>query len=350
MSSLKDVVRIAIDNGFCPDSKILNITHYDLDGYLSTSNITAYLNNPDQDLNFFGTGYDRINLQVSKMIEEPDNREFKDAEFVLITDISVTEEVARYFQDIKSPIFLVLDHHDTAFSCNKFEHCHIREDNTQCGSEITLNFLKEVARVTNDPDTMERLEKLTTLNKIATDYDLWFWPKKETEMFEGKILTSIPDRLNRLFYTMPWSEKPNFIKRWSTGWGDGFTQQEIQMVDESMRKSIRYTDSLELIDLSDNVGFVVANEFLNDASAILREKWEVALIYNSKSNKISGRITDDSVVHIGEIFKEVEKKFGFAGGGHAKAGGVDIIDKNKLGDVLELIVDMAEEGIQNGKK
>jgi oligoribonuclease NrnB/cAMP/cGMP phosphodiesterase (DHH superfamily) len=347
MCSIYDLALDAVESGLDIDSKILNITHYDLDGLISTSNIFKFSEDHVNNVEVFYCGYDQVDNIVNGMIDTPLKSEFKNFDFVLITDISVSGDVARKFQDTNHTKFYILDHHETAFPVNKYPQCHVDESGKKCGSEVTLDFLKLVCELTHNKKKRKEMDALDKLNEIATDYDLWFWVKKETiKVHELLDPTSTPDMLNRLFYTYQWKQKRQFAERWMHGWGKGFTDDEKALLDKEFINAAEYIQTLNFLELTENIGFVVATDFLNDVSGNMRHKWEVALIYNTERNKFSGRLTESSELHIGNIFKEISEKHGCRGGGHAKAGGLNDIPFDKKELVLEDLIDIIETQLE----
>lgn len=179
------------------DSKILLLTHNDLDGE-GASIIMKY---------FFHNVEVRY-CSNSKMDEEINNacvKEYKKYDYIFIIDISCKENTAEYInnhRNIANKVIL-LDHHITAMNLNKYDFCSLWGDNPEdgfshkyfknkninghaSGTTLLLDFLY----YNGIPDRVyENIDKFAFNIGI---YDTWDWVK----IFNKVIF---PKELNKLF-------------------------------------------------------------------------------------------------------------------------------------------------------
>jgi oligoribonuclease NrnB/cAMP/cGMP phosphodiesterase (DHH superfamily) len=198
--SLDILVKYANDRGINKKSRILNVTHVDLDGIVSTINLKNYFN----DVFFIQKNYDTVNEFFTEIVFK-DKCVYKKPDFIIVTDISIKEEVIQECEE-RGINLLILDHHETAYSLNKFDNVYVDEGDELSGAGVTLEFIKKIGF---DSD------KLDELNDIANQFDLFLF-KKKPELRKFNILgkkRSLAEMLNTVYFKSSF-DKEDFIERW----------------------------------------------------------------------------------------------------------------------------------------
>lgn len=332
---MNDVVQYALDRGINPKSKILNITHVDLDGLVSTINLMNYF----EDVFYVQKNYDLIN-DYFKRVVFTGNHEFDVPDFIIVTDISLDEDVIEECAKRDLPL-IILDHHPTAYELNKYENCYVDEGDLLSGAGVTLQFLKHIGFEGTHLDK---------LNKIANEFDLFLFAEDESLRkfdVEGKK-RSLAEMLNTVFFS---HRKPeHFIERWMDGFGTGFNAEEIEMIKKDQRDNNQIVaetvGSQYEVNLTEDIVFILRYQALQ---AVQEEYLDVqgksvVLFLDRNRLKVSGRVNKNSSVNIGKIFQLLKEKTDYVdnGGGHEKAGACGITDISKLEDFLENFVKLAE--------
>jgi oligoribonuclease NrnB/cAMP/cGMP phosphodiesterase (DHH superfamily) len=335
---LKEVIKYAVDNGINPESKIINITHVDLDGIVSTINLMNYFD----EVFYVQKNYDGINQYFTDIIFK-DNHVIKDPDFIIVTDISVTEEVIKGCEE-RGLKLIILDHHETAYELNKFGNVYVDEGEELSGAGVTLEFIKGLGYES---------DKLDKINDIANQFDLFIFknrPELGLRKFDvmGKKL-SLAEMLNTVFFNSGW-EKDNFIERWFDGWGKGFNAEEIEIIKKDRQSTLdqieKVVGSKKEVKLSKNKVLVLEYQCMIGVAEYYmdEENFDLVVFFDTERNKFSGRVKEGSKINIGKIFKLLHEKFEWVdnGGGHEKAGGGNIKSIKHLDELIENIVKLAE--------
>jgi len=330
MKTIEEVVAYAKKHGFDEDSRVLNVTHIDLDGIVATINLKNYIKNPN---NFYYVqyNYDKIN-EFFRNVLFKNNCVFKKPEWVVVTDISLEEDVVEECrkQDFK---LLILDHHATAFNLNKYEECYVDKSGTLSGAGVTLEFIKGLG-YTNT--------KLDKLNVIANQFDLFLFKNEQCRKFDihGKK-RSLAEMLNNLYFKD--FERDAFIERWYDGWGKGFTAEEVHFIKQQYKDASEHIEMVKnsklKVDLDDNKVLIlngkhvvsIGEYFLDDLGK------DLVITYDAEKQKFSGRVNDEANIDIGKIFKVMKEKCSYVktGGGHEKAGGGTLSSNDHLDEFVE---------------
>lgn len=333
--SIDSVVNYAFKNGLSEKSKILNITHIDLDGIVSTINLFNYVDDY-QNLFYVQQNYDTINDYVRNVVING-NCTF-DYDFVIITDISIDEELINEINELGKKV-IVLDHHQTAYHLNKFDNVYVDETETKSGADVTLDFIKLMGFEGN---------YLDKLNTIATQFDLFKFKNDECRKF--KICDekrSLAEMMNVLYFKT-WEKDP-FIQRWMDGWGNGFTKEEIKIIKTDYEKAKEHIQSLKLngsvVQLDDDMVLVIGKGFIVNVCEYFLDVQgnSLVIIYDPQRMKFSGRVNDNSNINIGKIFQLLKenKEYVTNGGGHEKAGGGNLTSNDFLDEFVEKVVKLA---------
>jgi oligoribonuclease NrnB/cAMP/cGMP phosphodiesterase (DHH superfamily) len=333
MKTIEGVVKLAKERGLTPKSRILNVTHTDLDGIVSTINLSNYVEE-ENNLFYVMKNYDNVNQFFTDVVFEG-KCSFKNFDWILVTDISVEREVVLECRN-RGINLLILDHHATAYHLNDLEECYVDETETLSGAEVTLVFLKEMGL------SADHLDKL---NRIATQFDLFTF-KEDRKFNVGGKKRALAEMLNTIFFKT--FDKDIFIKRWKNGWGKGFNKEEIEKIKTEYTDAATHIVNVEKsnlkVDLDENKVLILSNDFVvHVAEHFLDKNKDLVLLFDPKRNKISGRVHDDSPIDIGKIFKMMKEKTEYLtnGGGHTKAGGCNITSGEHLEDFVEKVVKLA---------
>lgn len=132
-------------------SKLINITHTDLDGVGCTTVCQYFAQKYGYELEYFNCGYGTVNDRVREVIDRVENQE--DIGMILITDISIKDGtntdvlLNRMVQSHPNITVRLLDHHATAEWLNKYDWAEVSEKDSEgvkrCGTWWTYQFLSE---------------------------------------------------------------------------------------------------------------------------------------------------------------------------------------------------------------
>lgn len=288
------------------------ITHNDLDG-VGCYVVAKYFLDAEIDVSY--CDYKNVNEIVLNVIK---NHEQYDE--ILITDISVNEEVAEKLNNLKGKVKL-LDHHPTALFLNKYTWAKVEiecDKGKTCGTQMLFDDLKSVSN-----DYIKCIPKLFV--ELVRRYDTWEWKDKYND--------EKPRKLNDLMYIVG---KEYFIEdmllKINTG-VDIFDKFSLKLLELRQKEVDRYIekkdDNLIIKDiLGYNVGIVFADNFISELGDKLSELHpELDFIAMINQETISYRTTKDNI-NLSEIAKH------FGGGGHPKASGSQM-DERCVYDFIE---------------
>lgn len=287
-------------------------THTDLDGI--SCEILARIVFPD--ISVSSCGYNQINQWVTEML---DKKEDENYDYIFITDISVSDEVAQKLDRIKGKVRL-FDHHDTASYLAKYEWTSVpplEATKFDSGTSMFNRYLAEIHH-------LKQTSALFTFVQMVTKYDTWQWAAERD---------ASPKKLNDLFSILGQKE---FVIRTITNLRRGnpdFSPEEKFILDIEERKIKNYIIKKEK-ELQEytmriyetgkkyNVGIVMAEQYISELGNQLsirnsRKKHDFIMIINGL-NSVSLRTDNDHI----DLGNEVAHYFG--GGGHAKAAGFPI--------------------------
>lgn len=333
MDKIIDYVK---EHGIDKNSYVLNITHIDLDGLVSTINLKNFFN----EVFYVERNYDKINDYFRNVLFTG-NHSFEKPDIVIVTDISVEEEILDECEERNIPI-IILDHHETAYHLNARDNCYVDEGDELSGAGVTLEFIKRMGYT----DT-----KLDKLNKIANEFDLFLFKRfPELRKFDvcGKKL-SLAEMLNFLFFRIRNNEE--FIKRWIDGWGKGFTKQEIEWLKDEQRIAKEHIEKLvgnpQLeINLDEDKVLIMSYENIIAVADYYLDTLDKQLLifFDHTRGKFSGRVNDNGNINIGKIFKLLKEKYDYIdnGGGHEKAGGGNIVGLENFEEFIDNVVKLAD--------
>ena len=292
----------------------------DLDGHGCVLVLQHYY----KDVDTTYTNPNAINAKINKFI---DSGQYKEYDYIFITDVSVNKKLANRINDLNINVVL-LDHHETAIKLNKFDWCHVVIDNgedLECGTSLVYNYLINEKQ-------FEPNKNLETFVRTIQLYDTWMW--------KDKYNVEYPYDLSLLFNIYGGKEFNDiYLERLSNNF-ELFTQFEKQLIEIEKKRINRYVNSklsqINKIELklkgknylvglcfSDKYNDILGHEICNNNSNL-----DFSMMV-SNMNSISFR-TDKSNIDLAKISKI------FGGGGHASAAGCQIkkISKNKIIEYL----------------
>ncbi|MGZ9868249.1 DHH family phosphoesterase [Priestia endophytica] len=292
-------------------------THTDLDGIGCAIVAKSFLEDVDVEY----CDYNNINEKVINFL---DRKDYINCDTVLITDISINEEVAeRLEEELYNQVnFLkLIDHHPTAKWLNKYEWAYVNETEygfwedeeevKSSGTSMLFDLLEETLDV-GFPQLEEFVEKVRR-------YDTWEWNTKYDDLTAKE--------LNDLFYIVG---RERFIERFMDNLSMELSIGEIHLLEIEKEKIAKYINSnskkLKVYKINNrDVGVVFAEQYhseLGNELSKANSHLDLIAMINPSSKKVSYRTIHEHV-NVGEFAKA------FGGGGHPKAAGSQFdIDDN----------------------
>lgn len=278
------------------------ITHNDLDG-IGCYVVAKYFIEEEIDVSY--CSYKNVNEVALETIKNIDKYSK-----VFITDISVTEEVAKELDKFKDKVRL-FDHHPTAlFLDDYYVWALVKTDGISgktCGTELFFNYLK--AGEFNISEVV-----LEVFVDMVRRYDTWEW--KELNDLQSK-------QLNDLMYIVGKEEFAEDMIYKTRHNYKLFGEVDKRILELRQNEIDRYVEKkdkniIEVDVLGYKAGVVIADNFVSELGNKLSERHpELDFIAIVNQETVSYRTVKDDV-----NLSEVAKVFG--GGGHPKASGSQI--------------------------
>ena len=288
-------------------------THNDLDGVSCAIIAILAFGKENVDINY--CDYTNINEQVKSFINSDKVEQYEN---IFITDISITEEIAKEIDNKHLPIAL-LDHHESSKVLNQFNWAISKEKNSNgintCGTELFFNWLLE-------HDCMKYNTNIRHYVEAVRDYDTYRF-KNENNMY--------PKQLNDIFHIVGYDEFiEDIIKLLEANlsvdieanptWKIllNIEQKKINSDIDSCEKNMSIGTLEYSSDESYTYGFVIATNYISEIGNELNKKHpELDLIIILGRNSLSYR-----TIHKNVRCDLIAKKFG--GGGHPMSAGSPI--------------------------
>lgn len=265
-----------------------------------------------------------INEKISEFIEK---EEYKEYDYVYITDLSISLEIADIINTLNPPNFAsgfclgemvqLLDHHKSAKGLNKYFFCYVKEYN----DEIKLDFETSGSYMFYEHliniEDLKPNGYLYNFIDLIRQYDTWEW--KDNENLLAK-------ELNDLFHIIG-------IKEFADSYTNKlicdnnpslFSKRDRMLLKLEQDKIDKYiynkNKTLRKIKINEHlVGVVFAEHYVselgNQLNILNADLNYVAIINMDRS--VSFRTTKDNI-----DLSIIAKSFG--GGGHPKAAGCDL--------------------------
>jgi oligoribonuclease NrnB/cAMP/cGMP phosphodiesterase (DHH superfamily) len=300
------------------------ITHTDLDGVSNA--IVAFLAFGKENVDVSYCNYDKVDKIALEVLNN-----HNDFTKIFITDISVSDEVAKQLNSIEDKL-LLLDHHTTALFLNKYDWCQVIEEmfgEKTCGTSLFYNKLEMYYELINN-EFYKNEEGLFNYTEMVRKYDTWLWNTKYND--------NEPRDLNTLLYLYGRDKFIDHILYQLNEEGEfDFTNTDkvlLKLDDERKQKYIKFKNKSLLIKEIQGykAGVVFGEQYhseLGNELAKLHPELDFIVIVSDKT--ISYRGIKDSV-NLGEIAKI------YGGGGHPKAAGSQIAEDIKQ-EYLKILFD-----------
>jgi len=285
------------------DSKILNISHNDLDGCVAQI--------------VLGHVYDNItfiNASFYKIDEILQSLDYDKYDYVILTDIHPDDQRNMYLSDK----IILLDHHESAKEYTDPAKMHYVVVGI-CGAKLTLRFVEKMYDM--------KLEHLHELVEITNDYDMWILNHpKSKQMNDLMFYKYRPDKFRQ-----------NFFDGRTT-----FTEEEEEWLEQRAIKFDKLYNGLSVFEFDKLNGCIAqSREFINEICDKLmnEESYNIVVIRNPSNGRVSVRHRIEGL-NAGEILKV----HGW-GGGHALAAGFFSTDMNDFQDKIKILEEEIAEKI-----
>ena len=235
--------------------------------------------------------------------------------YVLITDISVSDEIAEKINGAYSRnSWLLLDHHPTALELNKYDwyNVSVEDERTRLktsGTEMLYRFLEKNRLIVSNKAIRRFVE-------LVRNYDTWRWAKIK----DGLICKQIND-LMHLYgrdYFIDWVLNQLELGTFPTLYSEDsmllkINQSQINEYIEDKNKSMLLTELCER-----SCGVVFADRYVSELGnklCTIHPEIDFVIMIDVASCKVSYRSVKDDI-KLGEDIAAI-----FGGGGHPKTAG-----------------------------
>lgn len=282
-------------------------THTDLDGV--GCYIALVMAGYDVDVTY--CSYDDVNEKVSDIL--CDHLAY---DRILITDISVNEDVANKLDLIDYKVDLI-DHHATAEWLNKYEWANVASLNEKGKTSGTSMVYDIFCKGSDNMSLDDFIEKVRR-------YDTWEW--KNIYNDEEAL------HLNDLFYLLEKEKFASDMIKKLTNEEDIFSDSDLTILEVSRNTKRKYIEKkmnnlIFTVAGPYNIGLVIADSNISELGNAICEKYrnvDIAVMISHDS--ISLRTIKDEI-DVGKIAKR------FSGGGHKAAAGMPL-NKESVSDLF----------------
>lgn len=277
--------------------------------------------------------YNTINKRLAYFLSKKEYREY---DFVYITDISVNDNVAKLIQNHVQNNHMelkLIDHHESALGLNQYDWAFVSEYVGTQKTCATLSF-KNYFMTFGTASQKELLSKQVVCDLVESVrlYDSNEWREADFRTLEKYY----PQQLNNLMYLMG---KKRFVENLLAkieGGSLSLSETELMMLSMDAEKFETYLRSrnkaLMVKDIQGyHAGIVFAENYVNDLSTRLMEMHPeidfIAIIY--VPFKVSFRTNKPNVNVL-----DIAKKYG--GGGHIQSAGSNLTEQTMNDFVNEI--------------
>ncbi|MGL4737557.1 MAG: DHH family phosphoesterase [Cellulosilyticaceae bacterium] len=290
------------------------LTHTDLDGVGCAILARLYLK--DVDVQYCSNS--SIDERVKEFVVDHE----ADVTHLLITDVSIEEEVATLVDQLDGVKVVLLDHHHTGLALNHYDWATVKVETDgfkHCGTELFYHYLCDILHPTPNVVHEEFVE-------FVRLYDVWEWEEKgalkagqlsDLLQFEGlyRFCDGMVHKLAR---------------------GKLFTKEDVRLLEilheakESyIRRKLKQVEKLEVDGYQ--VGLVFGEQHISElGNELAKEHPDVDIIGIFTGRKVSLRSVKDTI-HLGEW-----SQTNYDGGGHKLAAGMGVSDE-KLVRIAQII-------------
>lgn len=322
--------------------RIKLFTHTDLDGVGAVAVLKHYFNTDVAKIDYKKCGYKWIDEAVSDFLKY----EYENYDLVFITDISVSENVAKaldYLHQQNGNIQLI-DHHETALWLNEYEWASVTVESDEgvltSGTSLLNDYLKTIfvssgANVTSEIQS-EAIDEFAEMVRL---YDTWDWDRK------GLV---VPLQLNDLLTQLGDTQ---FIHRFSNNPEVLFSGFETDLIKRVTRERDSYIKAKlnQAIQITPNVSTFISThtditkysdteiESLRKVVTSPDDTLEITLVmverFHSEVGNALAKETEGLVIMLdlnrnsmsfrteSDVFPVNHLAILFGGGGHARASG-----------------------------
>jgi oligoribonuclease NrnB/cAMP/cGMP phosphodiesterase (DHH superfamily) len=271
------------------NSKILSISHNDLDGTVAQIILGQVFNNTT----YMNTSFYKIDSVLESI-------EYDNYDFIILTDIHPDRKENLYLSDK----IILLDHHESAIDYNNPSKMHYVISG-KCAAHLTKNFIEKYFNI--------KLEYLDDITRLTDIYDMW---RKENKDF------NYAKKLNDLMF---YKYRPKKFRELFFDGKTYFTEEENNWLKERDKEFEKLYENLNVYELENLNGCVTeSKEFINEICDKLmdEEKYKIVFVRNPWHGRVSIRSKYEKLDTGGLL-----KKLGF-GGGHRESSGFFASDIN----------------------
>lgn len=282
------------------NSKILNITHYDLDGSVCAIILGHVFDNL--------TILDASFYKIDSMLESLDYDKY---DYVILTDINPNRQKSLEMSDK----IIMLDHHESAIQSNDPSKMQFVITG-KCGAHLTKKFVEKYFKID--------LSHLDDLVRYTNIYDMW--DKENPEFPYAKKINDL------MFYLY----RP---KKFRDKFFDGrtyFTEEEDEWLEQREIEFKNLYESLSIFEFEKINGCVVqSKEFINEIcdKIMTEECYDIVFVRNPYHGRVSVRHKIEDL-NIGDVLSEHDW-----GGGHAQSAGMFCSDMEDFQNKISVLED-----------
>lgn len=299
----------------------------DLDGMGCAWLFRTYYGKDYVDISY--VDYNNVNDEVIKFL----NNNITAYDKIFITDISISEEVAKLIEYKYKDKVILIDHHisEGTKHLEKYDWVILKgkkdiNDNELCSATwLVKQYLENNFML----QANEFIEELVT---CIDRYDTWLWKTKYNSYKPSKELNNIYHLIGRdnLLEDIEYQFKNNYNYIINDTFKFMLKLRD-EKYDNILNNCNKYMQKLIYKDYT--IGLVYVNEFISELGndlARMNEDLDFIALANLTTGFISFRGIKGNI-HLGNIAKELGESLGTSGGGHPLASSVDI---KKLKDTV----------------
>jgi len=278
-------------------SKILSISHNDLDGSVSQ----IILGHVFKNIKYIHTSFYKIDDILLSL-------DFSNYDYVFLTDIHPDKKENLLI----SKKIILIDHHKSAESYNDPSKGHfVVADKNVCASVLTKTFVEKMYNI--------KLTSLDSLVYLTNDYDVW-----NLKNCKSKLLNDV------MFYLY----RPAKFRELFFNGRTKFTQYEIEWLRKRRKVFKNLYNNLSIFEFDKINGCVAeSHEFINEIchKLMIEEKYNIVFIRNPSNQRVSVRHNFPNL-DVGSLLKS--KGYG---GGHASAAGFWSSDNKDFENKIKIL-------------
>lgn len=308
--------------------KIKLFTHIDADGL--GCHVLAYRAFENVDVSY--CTYTNIDEEVLRFLRQENLNTYDE---IFITDISVSQEVARLINQSIGHKTQLLDHHATATYLNEYKWAYVAEkdenDMPVCGTLLFYRYLVK-NRFLNVRNTY-----LLEMVAAITQWDTWEWIKHPKEKLPQQVgrLANLKDRKSFV---------DDFVMGSYTRETFQLSKKDLDFLEYDEQNKNQYINTVKKSAIlkkfrgksnKDYLGAVVfAEQYISDLSEKLLEEYleaQFVVIINLKHKNMSFRCKTNDI----DLAEEIASLYG--GGGHPKSCGAPL-SKSVYEDLINVCI------------